>query len=232
MRKGNNMVRKTKEEAQETYNTLLDAAEKVFAERGVTSTTLNDVATAAGMTRGAIYWHFKDKNALFQAMCDRAFLPMEALLNEIVSAPLKDPLAGLKQLNVHFLNLVTGNPRQQNVFDIIFHRCEKNSELIFFSAEREKRDECLAKVQAMIQQAVDKGQLHPDTDTWIAMQASHAYVIGIVHEWLEDSSAYCLMQHAEDMLDIFMAGLVARPPLKKSKPAEQGCNMRQASGQN
>ena len=96
----------------------------------------------------------------------------------------------------------------------------------------QKRDECLAKVQAMIQQAVDQGQLHPDTDTWIAMQASHAYVIGIVHEWLEDSSAYCLMQHAEDMVDIFMAGLVARPPLKKSKPAEQGCNMRQASGQN
>jgi TetR/AcrR family acrAB operon transcriptional repressor len=43
------------------------------------------------MTRGAIYWHFKDKNALFQAMCDRAFLPMEALLNEISDAPQKIP---------------------------------------------------------------------------------------------------------------------------------------------
>lgn len=215
------MVRKTKEEAQETYNTLLDAAEKVFAEKGVTSTTLNDVANAAGMTRGAIYWHFKDKNALFQAMCDRAFLPMEALLNEIVSTPHKDPLAGIKQLNVHFLNLVTGNERQQKVFDIIFHRCEKNNDLIFFSAESEKRVECLAKVQIMIQQAVDQGQLHSETDTWIAMQAIHAYVIGIVHEWLEDSSAYCLMLHAEDMIDMFLAGLVARPPLKKSNPAEK-----------
>ncbi|BBB65667.1 TetR family transcriptional regulator [Undibacterium sp. YM2] len=219
------MVRKTKEEAQETYNTLLDAAEKVFAEKGVTSTTLNDVASAAGMTRGAIYWHFKDKNALFQAMCDRAFLPMEALLNEIVSTPHKDPLAGIRQLNVHFLNLVTGNARQQNVFDIIFHRCEKNSDLIFFSAESEKRVECLSKVQAMVQQAVDQGQLHPDTDTWIAMQAIHAYVIGIVHEWLEDSSAYCLMLHAEDMIDMFLAGLVARPPLKKARPAEKECGL-------
>ncbi|BBB59691.1 TetR family transcriptional regulator [Undibacterium sp. KW1] len=219
------MVRKTKEEAQETYNTLLDAAEKVFAEKGVTSTTLNDVASAAGMTRGAIYWHFKDKNALFQAMCDRAFLPMEALLNEIVSTPQKDPLAGIRQLNVHFLNLVTGNPRQQNVFDIIFHRCEKNSDLIFFSVESEKRVECLSKVQAMVQQAVNQGQLHPDTDTWIAMQAIHAYVIGIVHEWLEDSSAYCLMLHAEDMIDMFLAGLVARPPLKKARPAEKECGL-------
>ncbi|MFZ6870472.1 TetR family transcriptional regulator [Undibacterium sp. Di27W] len=219
------MVRKTKEEAQETYNTLLDAAEKVFAAKGVTSTTLNEVATAAGMTRGAIYWHFKDKNALFQAMCDRAFLPMEALLNEIVSTPHIDPLAGIKQLNVHFLKLVTGNDRQRNVFDIIFHRCEKSNELIFFRAESEKRNECLAKVQALIQQAVDQGSLHANTDTWIAMQAIHAYVIGIVHEWLEDTSAYCLIQHAEDMVDMFIAGMVARPPLKKSKPPQQECRM-------
>lgn len=232
MHKGNKMARKTKEEAQETYNTLLDAAEKVFAEKGVTSTTLNDVANAAGMTRGAIYWHFKDKNALFQAMCDRAFLPMEALLNEIAATPHKDPLAGIRQLNVHFLNLVTGNEHQQKVFDIIFHRCEKNSELIFFSAESEKRIECLAKVEAIIKQAVDQGLLHADTDTWIAMQAIHAYVIGIVHEWLEDTSAYCLMQHAEDMVDMFIAGLVARPPLKKAKLVEQACNMRLVANQN
>ncbi|MFZ6767822.1 TetR family transcriptional regulator [Undibacterium sp. Di26W] len=226
------MARKTKEEAQETYNTLIDAAEKVFAEKGVTSTTLNDVALAAGMTRGAIYWHFKDKNALFQAMCDRAFLPMEALLNEIASAPHQDPLAGIKQLNLHFLQLVTSNERQQKVFNIIFHRCEKNSELIFFSAENEKRIECLAKIQVLMQKAVDQGTLHADTDTWIAMQALHAYVMGIVNEWLYDTAAYCLMQHGEDMLDIFMAGLVARPPLKKPRPAEKTCNMRLVVNQN
>ena len=212
------MARKTKEEAQETYSALLDAAETVFSEKGVTSTTLNDVASAAGMTRGAIYWHFKDKNALFQAMCDRAFLPMEALLNEIVDAPSKIPLDALKQLNIHFLQLVTGNQRQRRVFDIIFHRCEKTEDLAFFRVEDEKRTECLGKIQAIIQQAVDEGTLHPDTDTWIAMQANHAFLIGIVHEWLEDTKAYCLIQHAEDMIDMFMAGLVARPPRKKPLP--------------
>ncbi|MFZ6673515.1 TetR family transcriptional regulator [Undibacterium sp. Xuan67W] len=210
------MVRKTKEEAQETYSALLDAAEKVFAEKGVTSTTLNDVANAAGMTRGAIYWHFKDKGALFQAMCDRAFLPMEALLNEIVSTPSKDPLASIKQLYLHFLRQVTGDERQRKVFDIIFHRCEKNSDLVFFDAEDEKRVECLHKVQAIVTQAVEQGNLPPNTDTWIVMQAIHAYAMGIVHEWLEDTSAYCLIQHSEAMIDMFMAGLVARPPLKVS----------------
>ena len=58
------MVRRTKDEALETRNRILDAAERVFGESGVSRTSLEDVASAAGVTRGAIYWHFKDKSDL------------------------------------------------------------------------------------------------------------------------------------------------------------------------
>jgi len=211
------MVRKTKEEAQETHAALLDAAEQVFASKGVTNTTLNDVAMAAGMTRGAIYWHFKDKNDLFQAMCDRAFLPMEVLLNEVTSSCQEDPLAELRRLNLHFLKQVASNDRQRRVFDILFHRCEKNSVQKVFESESEKRKECLNQVESLFQRAVLKGLLPPDTDTFIAMQANHAFLVGIVREWLEETSAYCLLEHAEDLIDMFIAGLLARPPRQKHK---------------
>jgi len=143
------MVRKTKEEAQETYAALLDAAEQVFSQKGVTNTTLNDVAVAAGMTRGAIYWHFKDKNALVQAMCDRAFLPMEALLNEIIETPDKDPISALKQLDIHFLQLVSGDKRQRKVFDIIFHRCEKNPDLPFLKTKNVNAQNACPKLKRL-----------------------------------------------------------------------------------
>ncbi|MDP1673909.1 MAG: TetR family transcriptional regulator, partial [Burkholderiales bacterium] len=55
------MARRTKDEAVETRNQILDAAEKVFSARGVSRTSLADIAEAASVTRGAIYWHFKDK---------------------------------------------------------------------------------------------------------------------------------------------------------------------------
>ena len=209
------MVRKTKEEAQETYEALLDAAEQVFSQKGVTNTTLNDVATAAGMTRGAIYWHFKDKYALFQAMCDRAFLPMEALLNEAIQCQKQDPVVAIRQYNLHFLNLVSKDQRQRNVFNIIFHRCEKNPGITLFDTERDQKAECLGKVQAIIQSAVDQGKLPPDTDTWVAMQANHAFLVGIAHQWLDDTNSYDLPGCAESMIDMFMAGLFACPPLKK-----------------
>ena len=80
------MARRTKLEAKVTRERLLDAAEGLFCERGVTRTSLTEVATAAGMTRGAVYWHFKDKADLFRAMCDRATLPLEAMFERVGEA--------------------------------------------------------------------------------------------------------------------------------------------------
>lgn len=211
------MARKTKEEAQETYNALLDAAERVFQEKGVTNTTLTDVASAAGMTRGAIYWHFKDKTALFKAMCDRAFLPMEALLNEVAAGPGQHPMMALRQMAVHMLHMISTDTRQRTVFDILFHRCEKNQQMDFFTAEQEKRAECLEQIAAIFQEAVRMGQLPPDTDTWLAMQAYHSYLMGLIHEWLMYSNDYDLGLHAETMVDIFIAGLQARPPRRAAR---------------
>ena len=49
------MARKTKLEALETRERLLDAGEVVFRQRGVTRTSLAEIAAAAGVTRGAVY---------------------------------------------------------------------------------------------------------------------------------------------------------------------------------
>src|SRR5213082_1462422 len=73
------MARRTKEEALETRHRILDAAERIFERRGVSRTSLQDIAEAAGVTRGAIYWHFDGKEALFTAMMERATMPMEAV---------------------------------------------------------------------------------------------------------------------------------------------------------
>src|SRR5512145_2660241 len=72
------MVRKTKEAALATREALIDAAERVFRRNGVTRTSLADVAAEAGMTRGAIYWHFRDKAELLEAMCSRTTMPHHA----------------------------------------------------------------------------------------------------------------------------------------------------------
>ena len=56
---------------EHTRSLLLDAAEEVFAEKGFTPATLDDIAHAAGYTKGAIYKHFATKEELFLAVSDR-----------------------------------------------------------------------------------------------------------------------------------------------------------------
>jgi TetR/AcrR family acrAB operon transcriptional repressor len=69
------MVRKTKEEADLTRSLIIEAARRVFLECGVGGTTFERIAAAAGVTRGAVYWHFRNKTELFFAMREQAILP-------------------------------------------------------------------------------------------------------------------------------------------------------------
>jgi AcrR family transcriptional regulator len=49
---------------------LLDAAATVFAERGYRAASVEDIASAAGVTKGAVYWNFESKEDLFFALMD------------------------------------------------------------------------------------------------------------------------------------------------------------------
>ncbi len=65
------VVSKKSQQAAATREGLLTHALALFARRGLSNTSLDDVATAAGVTKGAIYWHFRDKDELFRAILDR-----------------------------------------------------------------------------------------------------------------------------------------------------------------
>ena len=56
--------------SQATRQAVLDSARRQFVQFGYTSTTLAKVAADAGVTRGAVYHHFADKAALFEALVD------------------------------------------------------------------------------------------------------------------------------------------------------------------
>src|SRR5262245_32496205 len=118
------MARRTKEEAQETRSRILDAAERVFHEKGVAHSGLEDIAAAAQVTRGAIYWHFRDKGELFDAMMQRVVLPAEEMLECAGAAGETDPLQLLRRATVDVLVRTARDKRMQRVFEIAYHKCE------------------------------------------------------------------------------------------------------------
>jgi TetR/AcrR family acrAB operon transcriptional repressor len=207
------VARRTKEDAAITREQLLDAAERVFREQGVAGSSLAEVAAAAGVTRGAVYWHFRDKADLYAAMCDRATLPLETMLEDAGATAHADPLAALRHLALTALSRLAGDPRSQAVFEVMFHKSEHSAELAPI-AERKQRERrhCLTQVERVLQQAVAKGQLPKDTDTALATQALHAYIAGIMHEWVLDTTAYDLAAAAPALIDVLLGGLRSAPP--------------------
>ncbi len=76
---GKPLARQTKEHAERTRERIVDAAEQVFYRRGIARATLEGIAREAGVTRGAVYWHFADKVELFIAVENRAKQPYEQM---------------------------------------------------------------------------------------------------------------------------------------------------------
>lgn len=207
------MARRTKEDAAITREQLLDAAERVFRERGVAGSSLAEVASAAGVTRGAVYWHFRDKADLYEAMCERATLPLETMLADAGAATHADPLATLRELALAALTRLASDTRSHAVFEVMFSNSEKTAELAPI-AERKQRERrhCIVQVERVLLQAVAIGQLPSDADTALATQALHAYIGGIMREWVLDPGAFDLAAAAPALIDTFLAGLRARPP--------------------
>lgn len=207
------MARRTKEAAAVTREQLLDAAERVFRARGVSGSTLAQVAAEAGVTRGAVYWHFRDKADLYAAMCERATLPLETMLERAGTTAHADPLAALRELSLAALGRLACDARAQAVFDVMFHKSERTANLAP-TAERERRErcDCLLHVERVLAQAVDKRQLPADTDTALAARALHAYIEGIMDQWVLDPAAFDLAAAAPALIDSMLAGLRAAPP--------------------
>ena len=92
------MPRRTKEDAAETRALILDQATVLFEEKGYSSTTLDDIARAAGLTKGAIFHHFKSKKALFTDIWTTLQKEMDADIRRTaakIAAETDDPFAGM-----------------------------------------------------------------------------------------------------------------------------------------
>ena len=148
------MVKKTKADAELTRQHLLDTAELLFLEHGVSRTSLQDIATAAGTTRGAIYWHFKDKADLFNAMMERVVLPMEQALQSAASTVGTDadtPLQHLVDTMLAALHATVHDPQTRRVFQIATHKVEYVAEL---QAVAVRRLEIMRSLVGVTEQAI------------------------------------------------------------------------------
>lgn len=220
------MVRRTKADAEATRHSLLDAAEQLFQARGVSRTSLNDIATAAGTTRGAIYWHFKDKADLFNAMMERVTLPLEESMacagaNARVS---DDPLHILRDSLKEALHKTATDEQTRRVFEIATHQVEYNDEM---HAVRERhlqvRNDCVKQTALVLQAAAHKQGLKLAIPFASAALGMHVIADGLIQNWLLAPGAFDLQKVGRQSIDTYLIGLgfalkTGHPSPQKSVP--------------
>lgn len=181
------MARRTKEDAEQTRKQLIDAARTVFHQCGVSRSTLEKIAQAAGLTRGAVYWHFKDKAELFFAMREDVFRPMVErtdafLFSESYANPLDAIEASLKE----FFRVLEDCAVVREVFEIMISRCEYVDEFASVQEEATRpAREFLEKIERIYQRAADQGMLRAGLDPVDSARDTWAVTSGMLHLLLE-----------------------------------------------
>ena len=215
------MVRKTKEEALATRHRLLDAAERLFHRDGVSATSLADIAREAGVTRGAIYWHFTDKADLFDAMMSRVILPMEGGAARAQSRE-GDPLQAVRDEFMAVLRRTVDDPQVQRVFDIASHRVEYVGEL---QAVRDRavaaHTEWLARMEQCLREAMRRGHMGRRMPARAAAIGLHALIAGLLRTWLLEPQSFDLMTVGRQTLDAYLGGLTLAPEAEPRRSTDK-----------
>jgi TetR/AcrR family transcriptional regulator, acrAB operon repressor len=201
-------VRRTREEALATRNQIIDTAERVFNETGVSRTSLADIADSAGVTRGAIYWHFKNKADLFQAMIERVALPMEDMVRAAADDAAEDPLERVRAACIYVLRRTSTDPQVKRVLEIAFFKCEIDKDIQqLVGRQMECRAEGMEMFQKAFRNAIRRGQLPKGVDVRRATIGLMALVDGLLYNWLLKPQMFPLAKDAACFVDMYLAGL-------------------------
>jgi len=144
------------ERAAERRQAIVEAALQEFVARGFTATRLDDIARRAGVAKGTIYLHFKDKESMFEELIRTAIVP---LVGRITSPPpmgasIRDTVEGVV---LTFIEEIVTTPRADIVRLIIAEGARFPAIADFYYREVISRG--LAGMRAMIELAVARGEI-------------------------------------------------------------------------
>ena len=222
------MARRTKEEALETRHKLLDSAEYLFQSQGVSRTTLQDIAQHAGATRGAVYWHFKDKADLFNAMMERVTLPMEKYFiegqspEEAVGSSGAQALDRTRSAILKALNQIANDPQTRRVIEIATQKVEYLEGIQSVRVRHlSTSNGILCRVEQGLEAASRQKDLSLPLPSMLAARGLHALIDGLIKRWLFEPDAFDLRDAGERLMNVYFMGLgfatATTPPIQQPK---------------
>lgn len=199
-------------QGQDTRERIIASAARVFGQKGFQRASLDLVASDAGLTKGAIYWHFKSKNDLYFALLDARFQRDVSSMREAQSTMLADAAPQetpglMATLFSASLNAATTDPDWPRLFvEVMGHSREPEvRERIgqFYEQGWDVARQMVADLQSA-------GRIRPDIDADMMAAFWFALADGLILAWLSQPERINFTTLAQGILDMMWRGIA--PP--------------------
>lgn len=210
------IMRKTKTEALKTKEHLMLAALETFYRKGIARTSLNEIAQAAGVTRGALYWHFKNKEDLFDALFQRICDDIENCIAQDAANAEGESWTVFRHTLLHFFERLQSNDIHYKFHNILFLKCEHTEQnAAVIAIARKHQAIWREKITAVLTEAVENQDLADDLDKETAVIFIKSTLDGLIWRWLSSGENFDLGKTAPRIIGMMMDNLENHPQLRR-----------------
>jgi AcrR family transcriptional regulator len=180
-------MRRTKEEAEQTRQKVMEAALKLFSRNGYSQTTLAMIATEAGYSRGPIYWHFRNKDELYEAVLGFSQAPLQRLVEQAEQGD--DALTTLECFIDEWFRLLIEDRWYRQSFEILLNKTEM-TEALSRTIKRERQ--LTRSIINVLGRRAHELNPHLDADTLGLL--CYTFLMGITQSWLFSPRLFSLAE--------------------------------------
>ena len=192
-------MRRKSRDADLTRQSIVNAAELEFCESGYGGATLEIISRRAGVTRGAFYWHFRDKGEILGAIRSRSLLPHEILSRASTGRMSDDPISSIQYMGVEAFRQFEQDEGCQRLYRLMAHDRLPNDLVEGF----EKADSRLTKALASLaQEAAASGALRSDVSPTEVAVIIVSSINGLMSAWLRSNKSFSLLAVGSKMISM------------------------------
>ena len=190
-------------EATSMREKILDSATRLFVARGYNGISMREIAEANGVSKAALYYHFKDKEALLLAILQDYLLEMDVLLDasqaraetargqlhEVVKMIFSQPVERRANIRLGSQEISNLSPQDQAAFGHLYH------------------EKFIGKLAELLQRGMERGEfrpMDPMVTTWLLLGMMYPFFYPA-----QERSAAPVEQTTALLLDVFLNGVAA-----------------------
>ncbi len=188
-----------------TKNDILRAAIEVFVDNGFVKSTLEQIASEANVTRGAVYWHFKNKKDIFEALHEELCRPLTSSILEDMQKNCDDSLCQLQKLCVKLLTDLDNDSMRKKILKIFLCKCDYSGMEDILEKQRKQKLKNIDLFSQYFERAKKNKVLPKDLDPKITAISLACYMSGIVVEYLRNPQLFNLKKQAPHLIGQFFS---------------------------